>query len=77
MIDPDKRAVSEFVRQAVEDHIETQRPIGADVTVVPATEVEINISVGVELPMGVDIDEVRTVFRDAVTEYFKGIGIQR
>lgn len=76
LIDPDKRAVSEFVRQAVEDHIETQRPIGADVTVVPATEVEINISVGVELPMGVDIDEVRTVFRDAVTEYLKGLAFK-
>ncbi len=60
----------------MEDHIETQRPIGADVTVVPATEVEINISVGVELPMGVDIDEVRTVFRDAVTEYLKGLAFK-
>ena len=76
LIDPDKRAVSEFVRQAVEDHIETQRPIGADVAVVPATEVEINISVRVELPMGVDIDEVRTVFRDAVIEYLKGLAFK-
>lgn len=53
----------------VYDHIESLRPIGANVTVVPATEVAINISAGVSLMPGVNLGSVQDSFRKAVETY--------
>ena len=55
----------------VADHIESVRPIGADVSVVSATEKEINVSAGIKLKNGLNLGTVQNLFEDALTEYLQ------
>lgn len=71
LITPDKRAVAESIRQDAEDYIESQRPVGANVTVVSATEVPIDISATLQLASWANINDVKTMIEDGVTEYLK------
>lgn len=54
----------------VANYIETQRPIGATVTVVGASEVAANIKSGVILREGVDIEEVTRQYKEMATLIF-------
>ena len=56
---PDKDPVDEDVIGEVADHIEEERPIGADVTVVTVTELAINVSATVTLTSGATTQAVK------------------
>lgn len=63
-------ASADLVTQ-VADHIEEVRPIGADVSVVSATEKEINVSAGIKLKNGLNLGMVQNLFEEALTEYLQ------
>lgn len=56
---PDKDPVDEDVIGEVAAHIEEERPIGAEVTVVTVTELAIDVSATVTLTAGVTAEEVK------------------
>ena len=68
-------ASSELIEN-VKANIEEKRPIGASVTVVSATEKAINVSATVRLSRGYSQDEVETLFKDKLTQYFKEIAFK-
>jgi len=63
--------VDETLEQAVYEHIETIRPIGATVTVDSPIEKVINVSAYVVLNGSKTLEEVETEFINAFTEYLK------
>lgn len=63
--------VDETLEQAVYDHIEGVRPIGAEVTVVSPLEKEINVSADVVLDGSRTFAEVSEAFSAGCTEYLK------
>lgn len=67
--------VSEKVAE-VKKHIEDLRPIGADVTVLSAAGLEMNIEATVELEAGADKKVVEDIFKERLLEYFKGISLE-
>ena len=73
LITSEKRAVDQSIVDDVYDHIESLRPVGALVTVVPATEIPINISATLELASWATIEEVKIMIEDEVTKYLKTI----
>ena len=68
-------ASSELIEK-VKANIEEKRPIGANVTVVSATEKTINVSATVRLLSGYSQDEVETLFKDKLTKYLKEIAFK-
>lgn len=71
LITSEKRAVDQSIADDVAEHIETERPVGAKVTVVPATEIPINISANLQLATWADINEVKTLIEDGVRAYLR------
>ena len=65
IVDSDNQPAGEDLIEAVKSHIEEQRPIGAEVTVVSATALTINISVNI-------ITDGSDGIQDAVEESIKG-----
>lgn len=70
---PTMDAVSETVVEACTAHIEAVRPIGAEVTVVSAERLPIDISANVELMTSVGLAEVRASFAAAADAYLRDI----
>ena len=68
-------ASSELIEK-VKANIEEKRPIGANVTVVSATEKTINVSATVRLLEGCSQDEVETLFKNKLTQYLKEIAFK-
>lgn len=66
-----KRAADQQLITNTAAYIETQRPVGATVTVASATEKNISITANIILGNGVTIETVKTAFEKAITEYFK------
>jgi uncharacterized phage protein gp47/JayE len=73
LVDEEKRSPSQSIIDAVTNYIESQRPIGASVTVVGVTEVPIDISADLTLQAGVSIDDVKTQITNNLTSYFKTV----
>jgi uncharacterized phage protein gp47/JayE len=73
LLDTEKKAPPQSIVDAVATHIESVRPVGANVTVVGATEVPINISAILTLAPGVVIEDVQPEIETAVIEYLKSI----
>ena len=73
LVDTQKSAPAPSVITAATDYIESQRPIGATVTVVGATELPINIAATMTLEAGGDLAEVQTQFTTALADYLKSI----
>jgi len=71
LLDTNKRAPSAGVISATSDYIATVRPIGANVTVVGATEVPINVSATLTLASGSTITSATNEFNAAFTDYLK------
>lgn len=69
-----KPADSELVERVAE-HIETQRPIGADVTVVGAEATTINISVSVVTTT--DLTELKELITAAITRYLSSEALDK
>ena len=65
IVDSDNQPAGEDLIEAVKSHIEEQRPIGAEVTVVSATALTINITVSI-------IADGSDGIQDAVEESIKG-----
>ena len=68
-------ASSELI-ESVKANIEEKRPIGANVSVVSATEKTINITANITLAGGYSVDEVKTDFTNKATEYLKEISFK-
>lgn len=73
LLGDDKHSPPQTVIDATITHIEEERPIGASVTVVGATEVPINISADLTLASGSTIDEVKTDIETAVHAYLESL----
>ena len=68
-------ASSELI-ESVKANIEEKRPIGANVSVVSATEKAINITANITLASGYSVEEVKSEFANKVTEYLKDISFK-
>ena len=71
--DRNKRAATTELITDTAAYIETNRPIGATVTVVSATEKAINATATIVLGNGRTLDQVKADFETALTEYFKEV----
>ncbi len=60
LVDSNDRAPSEEIVEAVEAHIEEERPVGAAVTVAAATEREVTVAAQVSLTGGAGLEPSRT-----------------
>lgn len=76
IIDANSQPASEELVQNVSDYIDGEKPIGADVTVVSATEVPINITVTLELAEGYEELEVKDRIRENIKQYLNEIAFQ-
>ena len=65
---PDKELVDEDVIGEAADHIEAERPIGADVTVVTVSELAVNVSATVTLTAGVTAQAVQAELEASLAE---------
>lgn len=72
---PDGGSVDSRVVTAVKDYIETQRPVGATVSVASCTEQQVNVSVRITHEENTDLQEIKSAFTDALAEYLTGVGI--
>lgn len=63
--------------ERVKNYLEEVRPIGATVTVISATNKNINISGTVRISKNVDFEEVKTLFNVAIKEYLKKVGFKQ
>ncbi|KOF56819.1 hypothetical protein AGR56_09155 [Clostridium sp. DMHC 10] len=73
IIDSNKRAASTDLVNAVKEHIEENRPIGATVTVTSAVEKNIDITAKIVLSNSYTLQQVQDSFNTAVNEYLKSI----
>ena len=68
-------ASSELI-ESVKANIEEKRPIGANVSVVSATEKAINITANITLSVGYELLEVKQLFEEKLKEYLKEISFK-
>lgn len=68
-------ASSELI-ESVKANIEEKRPIGANVSVISATEKIINIKANITLANGYSVEEIKTEFTEKVVEYLKDISFK-
>ncbi|MGG2024209.1 baseplate J/gp47 family protein [Gottfriedia sp. S16(2024)] len=73
LIDGNKRAPNATIVTNATNYINGERPIGATVTVVGATEVPIAVSATLTLVAGASLSAVTTKFTSALTDYLKSI----
>lgn len=73
VINNERRTPSQSIIDQAAAYIESQRPVGAIVTVVGVTEVAIDITAELTLQAGANIDAVKANITDNVTQYFKKI----
>lgn len=71
IINSDKGIASEELISEVVNHIEENRPIGAEVTVESAEPLVIDISVSLVLVNGVDIDTAKNKVSESITKYLQ------
>ena len=69
LVDSNDRAPAEGIVEAVEAHIEEERPVGAAVTVAAATEREVTVAAQVSLTGGAGAGAVQDAFRAALAGY--------
>lgn len=87
LLDTDKRAASKDIVDAVQQHIDPSQdgqgegvaPAGPVITVMPAKEMEINISVKVQrtLEQPSTLDEIRKLIEEGVRTYLQQIAFNR
>jgi len=76
IIDSNGQPASQELIDNVFNHIEAERPFGADVTVVSAEPVEINISVDLVLADGYTEQQVKEYISKNISEYLKSIAFK-
>ena len=73
LLDTEKTAPTQPIIDSVTAHINEQKPIGATVTVVGASEVGINITATLTLEEGAQTESITSAFKVALTDYLKTI----
>lgn len=76
IIDSNGQPASQELIDNVFNHIEAERPFGADVTVVSAEPVEINISVNLVLADGYTEQQVKNYISENIADYLKSIAFK-
>lgn len=71
IINSEKGVASEELISEVTQHIEENRPIGAEVTVESASPLVIDISVALVLSNGVDTETAKTRISESITKYLQ------
>lgn len=69
----DRYPVGQAVVDACKAYIETQRPVGADVTVASAKAVEVNVSAQVVLTAGASLAAVKAAYVSKLDTYLAGL----
>lgn len=69
IVSNDNNIVDKEIVQKCQEHINNVRPIGADVTVVTPSPLDIRISANIYIESGYDADEAKFVFEDNVKKY--------
>ncbi|WP_338084335.1 baseplate J/gp47 family protein [Caldanaerobacter subterraneus] len=77
IIDSNKQPASTELVNAVAQHIEENRPIGAQVTVQSAQALAINISATIVRDINYTLEQVTTNVRNKITEYLKSIAFKQ
>ena len=73
----DRRPVDEAIVSACAQYIETQRPVGADVTVASAQAVEVDIAVHAVLEPEADPETVRAAFVSNLDTYLRQLAFEQ
>lgn len=76
LLGDDKRTPSQTIINEATKHIEEERPVGASVTVVGATEVLIDITADLTLSPDATISEVQTAIETALHEYLEPLAFK-
>lgn len=76
LLGDDKLAPSQPVIDATIAHIEEERPVGASVTIIGATEVAINITADLTLASGAVIDDVKADIEKGVHAYLDSLAFK-
>lgn len=71
LLDSEKLPASSTIVTATSVYIQSQRPVGADVTVVSATPVNINVTATITKDALTDIDDIVEEFKSKLKEYLK------
>lgn len=77
IINENKKGASQIIVDACAEHIEGERPVGANVTVVSATELPVNIVVALSLDTGVEQSSAVAAIEAAVEEYLAEIAFEK
>jgi len=77
VVNSNKQPASEDVVNAVVQHIEENRPIGAQVTVQSAQPLTINISANIVRDANYTLEQVKTNVSNKITEYLKNIAFRQ
>lgn len=73
IIDASKRAANSTLIESVTSYIESVRPIGARVSVIPAIEKTVNISATLNITSSTTITYVKSLIESKIQEYIKKI----
>ncbi|MTI56165.1 baseplate J/gp47 family protein [Geosporobacter ferrireducens] len=76
IVDTEKQPASPTLIISTAEHIETVRPIGAEITVVPGIGKLIHAAAVVVLASGYTLQQVIDTFRVALEEYFRSIAFE-
>lgn len=77
LLDTSKEPASPALVTDVTDYVEEMRPIGAQVTVVAATGVTINVVTTLTLATGYTVGSVQVTIEETITAYLKEIAFQQ
>lgn len=77
IVGPDKQPVDAEIVNNCAAHIKTNRPIGAEVTVVSAEGLEINVEATISIDSQTTKETVQEALRDKLSLYLQGIAFSR
>ncbi|MCI9576971.1 MAG: baseplate J/gp47 family protein [Clostridiales bacterium] len=77
LVGDDKKPVDAAIVQSCLEHIETVRPIGAQVTVESAGAFTVDVAASVQLAEGAVLETVKTEFFKKLEEYFQELALQK
>ncbi|GAA0240157.1 baseplate J/gp47 family protein [Metaclostridioides mangenotii] len=69
----DNVAVDEEIVQRVKDHIEEEMPIGVTLTVVTPTNLDVVITVSIEVESGYTLESVKILFLENISTYLRNV----
>ena len=76
IMNSNKKAADKKLIESVKDHIEKNRPIGADVTVTSVVEKTINVKVKLSIENGYSLDFIKEKVKKQLEDYFEGTALK-